>query len=182
MTRKITILALIAGILLGAAATESFNVYRQSHDSQSFQERLRCKAVADAYVKEDPAAKIGFIVTLDKVDYSPARKTCVAEVEATDWGPLNVLVIYSVRDLLSGESLFSARCTKNCDALKLVYTDPAFDHVTKSATEPMSVPRESEFLTESTPTAVKAWDEKGNPIPNSKRPPSSPVPDTQPGP
>jgi hypothetical protein len=85
MARKITIVALTAGIVLGAAATEGFNVYRQSHDSQIFQERVRCKAVADAYVKEkgpdfkeDPAAQSGVTVTLDKVDYSPARNSCVA--------------------------------------------------------------------------------------------------------
>jgi hypothetical protein len=53
MTRKITIMALVAGIVLGAATTEGFTVYRRSHDSQIFQERLRCKAIADAYVKEN---------------------------------------------------------------------------------------------------------------------------------
>src|ERR1035441_2561498 len=82
-TRKITIMALIAGIVLGAAATEGFNVYRQSHDSQIFQERLRCKAVADAYVKEENSTDPEHVSwILDKVDYSPARNSCVADVEA----------------------------------------------------------------------------------------------------
>ena len=99
MTHKNTIMALIAGIVLGAAATEGFNVYRQSqdsyrqsHDNQIFQERVHCKAVADAYVKanstdfkEDPTAQSGLSVTLDKVDYSPARNSCVAEVETTNY-------------------------------------------------------------------------------------------------
>src|ERR1035438_7070438 len=96
MTRKITIMALIAGIVLGAAATEGFNVYRQSqgsyrqsHDNQIFQERLRCKAAADAYVKENTALNdnsvTGRSVTLEKVDYSPARNSCVAEVETTSF-------------------------------------------------------------------------------------------------
>src|ERR1039457_6142787 len=53
MTRKITMMALIGGVVLGAAATEGFNVYRQSHDSQSFQQRVHCKAVADSYVKDN---------------------------------------------------------------------------------------------------------------------------------
>jgi hypothetical protein len=52
-TRKITTMALIAGIVLGAAAIEGFNVYRQSHDSRIFQQRLNCKAVADAYAKKN---------------------------------------------------------------------------------------------------------------------------------
>ena len=61
MTSKTTGIALplLAGIVLGAAATEGFNVYRQSQDSYRksqassiFQQRVHCKAVADAYVKE----------------------------------------------------------------------------------------------------------------------------------
>jgi hypothetical protein len=118
MTRKITIMALIAGIVLGAAAMESFNIYRQSHDSRIFQERAHCKAVADAYVKEkspdlkeDPFAKSYITVTLDKVDYSPARNSCVAELDTAYWSPRGVLDIFNVRDLLSRETLFQARCT-----------------------------------------------------------------------
>src|ERR1039458_1888553 len=53
MTRYITTMALIGGIVLGAAATEGFNVFRRSRDGQIFQERVRCKAAADTYVKED---------------------------------------------------------------------------------------------------------------------------------
>jgi hypothetical protein len=75
-TRKITTMAILSGIVLGAAATEGFNVYRQSHDSQIFQERLRCKAVADAYVKEETSTDPEHVfLTLDKVDYSPARNS-----------------------------------------------------------------------------------------------------------
>ena len=75
-TRKITTMAILSGIVLGAAATEGFNVYRQSHDSQIFQERLRCKAVADAYVKEETSTDPEHdFLTLDKVDYSPARNS-----------------------------------------------------------------------------------------------------------
>ncbi len=88
-TRKITIIALIAGIVLGAAATEGLNLDRQSRDSQSFQQRVHCKAVADAYVKENTVLNdngvTGTSVTLDKVDYSPARNSCVAELETTTY-------------------------------------------------------------------------------------------------
>ncbi len=115
MTRKITIMALIGGIVLGVAATEGLNVYRQSHDGRIFQERLRCKAVADAYVKEnstdfkeDPNPLDGVTVTLDKVDYSPARNSCVAELERTDDLGRTMRESSSVQDLLSGESLFFA--------------------------------------------------------------------------
>ena len=146
MTRKITIMALmlIAGIVLGAAATEGFNVYRQSHDSyrqshdsQIFQERLRCNAVADAYVKEKSTNPESFLLILDKVDYSPARNSCVAELERVYISaPLET---ENVQDLLSGETLFSANCTKDCVAemQKLMFVNPAFDYVINNASKPI---------------------------------------------
>ena len=137
MTRKITIMALIAGIVLGVEATEGFNIYRQSHDSQIFQERLRCNAVADAYVKEKSTNPESFLLILDKVDYSPARNSCVAELERVYISaPLET---ENVQDLLSGETLFSANCTKDCVAemQKLMFVNPAFDYVINNASKPI---------------------------------------------
>jgi hypothetical protein len=139
--RKITTMAFIAGIVLGAAATEGFNVYRQSHDSQIFQERLRCKAVADAYVKENSTDKNsteprGVFLTLDKVDYSPARDSCVADLESVHYNPYGVLRTEMVEDLLSGETLFSLNCTEDCEMLQPLCVEPAFDYVMKNASKP----------------------------------------------
>ena len=148
MTHKITIMALIAGIVLGATATEGFIVYRQSHDSQIFQERARCKAIADAYVKENTDLNdnsvTGRSVTLEKVDYSPGRNSCVAELNTTIFAPGAAYERYSVRDLLSGETLFSVMCNKGCmeDLLKLDLIDPAFDYIINNATIPMEVEKE----------------------------------------
>jgi len=145
MTRKITIVALIAGIVLGAAATEGFNLYRRSNDSQSFQQRVRCKAVADAYVKENTDINdnsvTGRSATLDKVDYSPARNSCVAEVETATYFKGGALASESVQDLLSGETLFSLPCNKGCvDVVqKKIWIDPAFDYVLSSADKPVAL-------------------------------------------
>ena len=81
MTRKITILVLIAGIVLGATGTEGFNIYHQFHNNRIFQERLHCKAVADAYIKENDTGQGGVFLLPGKVDYSPARNSCVAGVD-----------------------------------------------------------------------------------------------------
>ena len=188
MTHKITIMALIAGIVLGAAGTEGFSVYRQSHDSRIFQERARCKVIADAYVKEnstnfkeDPNPPDGVTVTLDKVDYSPARNSCVAELERTDDLGRTMRESSSVQDLLSGESLFSESCTGDCAALTSVWTDRAFDYVMKNASEPIELIKSyahyaSEIRSKSaSPSAVTQWDAQGNPIP-SKSPPKSASP------
>lgn len=178
MIHKITTLSLIAGFFLGAAATEVFNVYRQSRDGQVFQERVRCKTAADAYLKgnnpdskEDPFAKSGVTLTLDKADYSPARNSCVAELDKAYWSPRGVLDIFSVQDLLSGETLFQARCTK-CTDLQLMFADPAFDYVMKNASEPLE-------LQEKYDNMQKVYlEEQGSPLPDSKRPSSGLTPDS----
>jgi len=141
-TRKITTMAILSGIVLGAAATEGFNVYRQSHDSQIFQERLRCKAVADAYVKEETSTDPEHVfLTLDKVDYSPARNSCVAELESISFFKGGALIFQSVQDLLSGETLFSLQCNKDCVEMlqKSEWIDPAFNYVMNNADEPVAL-------------------------------------------
>ena len=187
----------MVGIALGGAATEGFNVYRGSHDSRIFQERARCAALAAAYVKEnstdskqDPFAKSWVTVTLDRADYSPARNSCVAELETTYWSSRIITETESVRDLLSGESLFSSKCTEDCIAVRPLYADPAFDYVMKNASEPVELETKwanvhssmSKDAARSAPTTVTQWDAKGNPVPNSKHPPSSPASNTPPGP
>ena len=156
-TRKITITAIIAGIVLGAAVTEGFNIYRQSHDSQIFQERLRCKAVADAYVKENSTDenRTGRFVILHRVDYSPVRNSCVADLEHS-FGPL---ITENVVDLLSGETLFSVNCPKGCKT-QVFFVEPAFDYVMKNATKPYD-----KYLLE---LEKSAWD--------VEHPPKSPPP------
>jgi hypothetical protein len=74
-TSKITTMALTAGIVLGGAATEGINIYRLTHSSRIFQQRLRCKTVADAYVKDKSSDQKGGYLTLIKVDHATQRNT-----------------------------------------------------------------------------------------------------------
>jgi|ERR1035438_5621912 hypothetical protein len=159
MTRYITTIALTSGIVLGAAATEGFHIYRQSHDgqmfqhdSQIFQERLRCKAIADAYVKGENSSdsEHGPYSTLDKVDYSPVRNSCVAEAEKAYYGP-RAVVIYSVQDLLSGDTLFSVICAGDCgeETLRSVYVDRAFDEVMNNPSQPLELEKEARTFVQS---------------------------------
>jgi hypothetical protein len=156
-TRKITTMALITGIVLGAAATEGFNVYRQSHDSQIFQERLRCKAVADAYVKENSSDTEGITEWVSlipgQVDYSPARNSCVAGVETTHVvrgsRPMRPISEATVEDLLSGETLFSAKCPGDCVGVEVMFVKRAFDYVMNNASEPIELEKEMATYLES---------------------------------
>ena len=106
-------------------------------------------------------------MTLDKADYSPARNSCVAELDTAVWSPRGVMgdEIFNVQDLLSRETLFQARCT-NCLIERDRFADPAFDYVMKNASEPHE-------LQEAYYHFQRYMAEQGNPIPDSKHPPSS---------
>jgi hypothetical protein len=136
MEHKVAIVTLLAGMALGAAATGGFSAYRHSHDSHIFEERLRCKAVADAFVKENNTESVS--LTLDKVDYSPGRNSCVAELGSVY--ARAPLMTEKVQDLLSGETLFSAKCnygeTQICDVDMPTVVDDAYDYVMKNAAKP----------------------------------------------
>jgi len=84
--------------------------------------------------------------------------------------------IERVQDLLSGETLFSVKCTDDCEAVKLSWVKSAFDYVTNNASEPVELDKayalvESKSSPESAPATQ--WDAKGNPIPDPKHPPKS---------
>ena len=163
MTRKIAIVALIAGIVIGAAATEGYNVYRQSQNSyrwlqasQIFEQRAHCKAVADAYVKENSDltenSETGTSVTLDKVDYSPARNSCVAELETVYIAPRVATEFVSVKDLLSGETLFSVKGTDEyLDAFRLTFLPRVWDYVMNNASKPVELEIEWALLESKSP-------------------------------
>lgn len=181
-------MALTAGIVLGAVAAEGFNVYRQSHDSRIFQERVHCKAVADAYVKANstdvkasPTDTTFVSVTLDKADYSPARNSCVAELEAAYVAPPASTVFESVQDLLSGETLFSVRCTGDCEVEKSTFVNRAFDYVMNNTSEPIELEKEWALMESKSPPksalppgAVQIDPQTGERVPKSPPKPAPP--------
>lgn len=150
MTRKIA-MAFIAGVVLGGTATEAFNVYRLSlvshRESQSFQERLNCKAVADAHVKENTNIRddgvTGTSMMLEKVDYSPARNSCVAELQTVYSTPRGATGFDSVEDLLSGKTLFSVSIAdKNFIPFQQMFLPQVWDYVMNNASEPEALEKE----------------------------------------
>ncbi|WP_146071962.1 hypothetical protein [Bryocella elongata] len=152
MPHKITMVALIGGVVFGAAVTEGIDLYRrsqesyrQSRDGQTFQERAHCKSVADVYVRQNTDlgddGATGTSVTLEKVDYSPGRNSCVAEVEAVTFLGKEAVAVDSVKDVLSGETLFSVR-GKDADAFRIVFLPRVWDYVMNNADEPLELEKE----------------------------------------
>jgi hypothetical protein len=148
-TWQIATLTLIAGAALGITATEGFNLYRQSHNkqinNQIFQDRLHCKSVADAYVKEQSKDRIIVSLLPGKVDYSPARNSCVAGVE-TGIISTSPMITDSIEDLLSGETLFSVKGEYPVGYNQPAPIDLAFDYVLKNASKPTELQKSSDDI------------------------------------
>src|SRR5580700_6812145 len=75
-------LALLAGVCVGAGSDEAFHAVRNrrskagDQDSEEvFQRRLRCKTAADDYVRR--SSDENSTLVLEKVDFGPARRSCV---------------------------------------------------------------------------------------------------------
>jgi hypothetical protein len=106
MNRKTTIV-LVIGILLGSIAVEAIHIIRDKHRHEVFEERLRCKGLADAYLKAE--TEEDSYTTLDRVDFSPSRNTCIVATRQLIYRHWSER--FAVVDVISGESLFHGWCT-----------------------------------------------------------------------
>ncbi|HXJ89128.1 MAG TPA: hypothetical protein VMS18_20085 [Candidatus Binatia bacterium] len=126
--KKLWLLVIVAlvGISVGAAIDEALHAARNRKrqakvrdSNELFQHRLRCKAVADDYAKQN-SDDSGTLI-LERVDFSPSRNSCIAAFTRWTTGKLklqrcNCLIEihdYLTVDLLSGETLYSDDCVEN---------------------------------------------------------------------
>ena len=83
--------------------------------SEILDSRLRCRGIADSYVRENTDAR--GTVAADRADYSPARNSCIASVfgSSRPGGSTRSVtsVDYKVIDLLSGDVLFAGSCNNS---------------------------------------------------------------------
>lgn len=70
--------ALIAlcGVCVGVGLDQSWHAFRAKKGAEIFQQRLRCRRLADEYEKKE-SSDFNFL-SIDQVDFSPARNSCVA--------------------------------------------------------------------------------------------------------
>ena len=99
MRRSLIVLSL--GTLIGLAVASLYWRGTQQRSKFLFDQNVKCQQIAKQYEAENRAAVL-------KVAYSPSRNSCIAEVTRP---PENGGIFFSVDDLLSGEQLFSGRCT-----------------------------------------------------------------------
>ncbi len=73
--------------------------------------RLQCKHLADDYLQRNSDENTS--VLLDRVEFSPARHSCIAAVTRGKSGNRITLYEYEAVDLLTAETLFSGECNGN---------------------------------------------------------------------
>jgi hypothetical protein len=97
------LVGLILGVAIGLGAAAIYN--RKS--AALFANRVHCRTIAEGYITKSVSSPM-----LDKVDFSPARNSCVAAMQSHYLGFWN----YEVADVVSNETLFTESC--NYDAGK----------------------------------------------------------------
>lgn len=108
----------LVGLVLGAALDEGLHAlrnrkprFRNQDSSQLFQQRLRCKSEAEEYEKKFSDSNTS--TSSDKIEFSPARHSCVGEFTRISSGHGTEVWVYETVDILTGESLFSGTCVEN---------------------------------------------------------------------
>jgi hypothetical protein len=106
------------GALVGAAAVQTVHVISGHNSPELFAQRLRCKALADKYVKGRSNMPV-----LSRVEFSHSRGSCIASIfeqvgldvptsEQLGLKPsAEQTYRFNVVDLLTGEDVMSRTCT-----------------------------------------------------------------------
>jgi hypothetical protein len=115
--KRVLLIALF-GICAGAALDEAMHVVwnrksqaRERGGNELFQQRLRCKSEADDYARK--SSESNNTLALERVEYSPVRRSCVASFTRITSGKRLELWSYETIDILTGETLFSDGCVEN---------------------------------------------------------------------
>ena len=110
--RKIAMpgLFLIAGLAVGGGSVELSHRRVESTSKVRFQQRIRCKSLADRYAQENTHGNQTAIV--EAVDFSPSLNSCIAEFHKMDSDYRD----WDLVDLLSGKETSMGGCfeSHNC--------------------------------------------------------------------
>lgn len=111
-------IAFVSGLVIGLAAAYVHSYFKLKpaarpsalSSQELLKERVRCKGLADTFVKSRSNADTTMF--LEMVDYSPSRASCIAAVHsATSAGKVAIDVMdYEVIDVLTNESLYWDSC------------------------------------------------------------------------
>jgi hypothetical protein len=80
----------------------------------NFDQLQECRQIAETYEKKGSVDRrpLTVAVAVDRVEFSPARNSCLAALTRGIRGPRSAVLWYEVVNLLSGEVLFSSSCVQ----------------------------------------------------------------------
>jgi hypothetical protein len=109
MNRTIrVVLLLIIGVVIGAGGSEGFRILRDTHRQNTFQRKLRCKQLAESYVRSNSDDMTA--VSFERSGFSTHLNSCVAATTKTFMVDSRD---YEVIDVISGDTLYSGNCFSN---------------------------------------------------------------------
>lgn len=104
-------LVAVASLSIGAALDEVRHRIRDQHSAEIFEQRVRCRSLADEYAKKNSDNNNTFFV--DHVDFSPSRHSCIAATLNARGEPGDTFWTYQTVDIITGERLFTGECSDN---------------------------------------------------------------------
>ena len=123
MKRRLWLCAVV-GAIFGGAAVQSVHLIRERRGDELFKQRIRCKAFADKYLKENVTELKSIYVM--RIEFSRSRSSCIVEtMEHFSTKPLQEGLTQrglgdpgslesdtlKIVDLLTGEDIFDRICT-----------------------------------------------------------------------
>ncbi len=112
MDRRI-LLSLLAGLIIGMITALIYGHNTAERSKFAFDSKVECQELAEQYrARNSTETRTVFI---NKVGYSPSKTSCMAEITELD---SRLGIDYTVKDLLSGETLFFAHPTADADPAK----------------------------------------------------------------
>jgi hypothetical protein len=111
-------LCVLVGALVGAAGVRGAHLISDRNSRELFGQRLRCRGLAEEYVKEHSTPH--YTVVVDHVEFSRSRSSCIAATDEQIGDVRNLSIswdlTYKVVDLLTGETINTLRCSgqKDC--------------------------------------------------------------------
>ena len=122
MTRRVIVstLAIIVSFALGGGSVEYLHQRSDQQSKQAFDQKLRCKVLADEYIRGVQSKDENRAADLNQVDYSKSSNTCFASINVlktygastpaeTSW------MDYELVDLVSGKVDLIGFCNENRD-------------------------------------------------------------------
>ena len=100
-----------SGVLIGGSAVQ---ISHHNGDAKMlFARKQKCQTLAEAYTNGNfgltinNGQQVGTIATVDNVDYSPGRNSCVAIIDVTSVGAGNSMRMEEVVDILTKQTIIS---------------------------------------------------------------------------